>query len=52
MMPDAIPARWVGTAVIASEVIGVRHNPASLQPSDQNGEAEDLRRDAEENQPP
>src|SRR5438309_10711063 len=28
MMPDAIPARWVGTAVIASEVIGVRHNPA------------------------
>src|SRR5678815_1608829 len=27
MMPDAIPARAAGTAVIASEVIGVRHNP-------------------------
>jgi hypothetical protein len=27
MMPDAIPARSGGTAVIASEVIGVRHNP-------------------------
>src|SRR5262245_745173 len=26
MMPDAIPERSAGTAVIASEVIGVRHN--------------------------
>jgi hypothetical protein len=28
MIPDPIPARSAGTAVIASEVIGVRHNPA------------------------
>src|SRR5437764_783303 len=30
MMPDAIPARSAGTVVIASDVIGVRHNPAPM----------------------
>ena len=30
MMPDAIPERSAGTAVIASEVIGVRHNAVPM----------------------